>query len=58
VSQGDIVSNKRLGAVLSQIQAEQRRRDEERLASSKLTRRRKERIRAVRARADAPIPAP
>ena len=53
VTQGDIVSNKRLGAVLSQIQAEQRRRDEERLASSKATRRQKQRIRAARAAADA-----
>ncbi len=58
VSQGDIVSNKRLGAVLSQIQAEQRRRDEELLASSKVTRRRKEQIRTGRTRADAPIATP
>lgn len=58
VTQGDIVSNKRLGAVLSQIQAEQRQRDEELLISSKVTRRRKERIRTVRACADAPIATP
>jgi len=50
VTQGDIVSNKRLGAVLSKIQADQRKRDEER----KVTLRRKKRIRSTRARADAP----
>ena len=54
VSQGDIVSNKRLGAVLSKIRADQRERDEERLASPKVTLREKRQIRKARARADAP----
>ena len=58
VTQGDIVSNKRLTAVLSQIQADQLKRDEELLASSKVTRRQKGRIRAARARADAPVATP
>lgn len=34
ISQGDIVANKRLSAVLAKIQADQRARDEELLASS------------------------
>jgi len=55
VTQGDIVANKRLGAVLTKIQADQRERDEERLASPKVTRRRKQQIRAARERADAPL---
>ena len=54
VSQGDIVSNKRLGAVLSKIRADQRERDEERLASPKVTLREKRQIRKARERADAP----
>jgi hypothetical protein len=54
ISQGAIVANKRLGAVLTQIQAEQRERDRQRLASPKLTLRQKQRIRATQARADAP----
>ena len=58
VTQGDIVSNKRLAAVLLQIQADQRKRDEERLASPKVTRRQMERIRPARARADAPVAMP
>jgi len=58
VTQGDIVSNKRLAAVLSHIQADQRKRDEEILASSKVTLRQKRRIRTARARADAPVAAP
>jgi transposase len=53
VSQGAIVANKRLGAVLAKIQADQQERDRERLGrSSKLTLRQKERIRAARDRAD------
>ena len=52
VTQGDIVANKRLGAVLAKIQADQRERDEECLASPKLNRRRKQQIRAARERAD------
>jgi transposase len=52
VSQGAIVANKRLGAVLTQIQADQKERDRQRLSSaSKLTLRQKERIRAAQARA-------
>ena len=54
VTQGDIVANKRLGAVLSKIQADQRERDEERLASPKVTLREKRQIRVARARAGAP----
>lgn len=53
VSQGAIVANKRLGAVLAKIQADQQERDRERLGrGSKLTLRQKERIRAARDRAD------
>jgi hypothetical protein len=59
VSQGAIVANKRLGAVLAKIQADQQGRDRERLGrSSKLTLRQKERIRAARDRADATITSP
>ncbi len=57
VTQADIVANKRLGAVLAKIQADQRERDEERLASPKVNRRRKQQIRAARERADAPVEA-
>ncbi len=52
VTQGDIVSNKRLGAVLSKIQTDQRRRDEEYLANKKITLRQKQRIRTARTQAD------
>jgi hypothetical protein len=58
VSQGDIVANKRLGAVLATIQADQRRRDEAALASPAVRNRRKERIRRVRKQADAPFSTP
>jgi hypothetical protein len=58
VSQGDIVANKRLGAVLATIQADQRKRDEEALASPRVRNRRKERIRKVRELADAPVATP
>ena len=58
VSQGDIVANKRLGAVLATIQADHRKRDEEALASPRVRNRRKERIRTVRERADAPVATP
>ena len=54
VTQGDIVANKRLGAVLSKIQADQRKRDEERLTNKRVTLRRKKQIRTARAQADAP----
>jgi hypothetical protein len=54
VTQTDIVSNKRLGAVLAKIQADQRKRDQQRLSSPKVTLREKRQIRAARARADAP----
>jgi hypothetical protein len=53
ISQGDIVANKRLSAVLLKIQADQRGRDEQLLASPKVTRRRKQQIRAARELADA-----
>ncbi len=56
VSQADIVSNKRLGAVLAKIQADQRLRDQARLTSPKVTLRDKRRIQAARERADAPLP--
>ena len=54
VTHGDIVSNKRLGAVLAKIQADQRTRDERLLASTHRTLREKQRIRTARAQADAP----
>jgi hypothetical protein len=44
---GAVVENKRLGAVLSVIQASQPERDKARLASKKLTLREKERIEAA-----------
>jgi len=47
VEQGAIVAHKRLGAVLEKIQADQRERDRQRLASPKLTLRQKDRIRAA-----------
>ena len=56
VQQGDIVANKRLGAVLTQIQADQQERDRQRLASRDLTLREKARIRAAQEEADAAIP--
>ena len=54
VSQGAVVENKRLDAVLAFIQAGQVKRDLERLASKKVTLREKERINAARARAGTP----
>jgi len=54
VSQGDIVANKMLGAVLSKIRRDQQERDRQRLTSRSLTIRQKNRIRAARKRADAP----
>jgi hypothetical protein len=48
VSQGEVVENKRLGAVLSTIQVAQDERDRVRLASKKLTLREKDRIGAAR----------
>ncbi len=56
VQPGAIVTNKRLGAVLTQIRADQQERDRQRLAHPKLTLRQKDRIRAARERADAAIP--
>jgi homeodomain-containing protein len=53
VTQADIVENKRLGYALSLIQADQRKRDEQRLANRKLSLRQKQRIRAAREAADA-----
>lgn len=58
VTQGDIVANKRLGAVLATIQADQRERDEEALASPRVRSRRKERLRKVLERADTPVVTP
>jgi len=58
VTEGDIVCNKRLGAVLSKIQADQGERDHELLASQKATLRQKQRIRTARAQADAPVASP
>jgi hypothetical protein len=55
VSQGAVVANKRLGAVLAKIQADHPERDRERLGcDSKLTLRQKERVRAAQAEASAP----
>jgi hypothetical protein len=50
VSPGEVVENKRLGAVLATIQAAQTRRDEARLASPKMTVVQKDRLRARRRR--------
>ena len=54
VTQGDVVENKRLGAVLAVIQSAQLERDRQRLASKKVTLREKERLRHARALADLP----
>jgi len=56
VEQGAIVDNKRLGAVLSQIRADQRERDRQRLARPNLTLRQKARIRAAQEQAGAQAP--
>ena len=53
VSQGAIVANKRLGAVLSKIQHDQQERDRQRLTRRSLSIRQKNRIRDAAARADA-----
>jgi hypothetical protein len=58
VAQGAIVANKRLGAVLATIQADQRKRDEEALASPRLRNRRKQQIRKVHKEADVPVATP
>jgi hypothetical protein len=58
VTQGAIVANKRLGAVLATVQVDQRKRDEEALASPRIRNRRKVRIRKVRKDADAPVATP
>lgn len=58
VSQGEVIENKRLGAVLSVIRAAQDRRDEARLASKKVTLREKDRIRAARAEVTLPPATP
>ena len=57
VSPGDIVENKRLGAVLATIQAAQSKRDEARLASPKMTVAQKDRLRAKRQRLNGDAPA-
>jgi hypothetical protein len=56
VRQADIVANKRLDVVLTQIHAQQQARDAARLANPYLTLRQKARIRAGRTEADAPLP--
>jgi hypothetical protein len=56
VDQGAIVENKRLGAVLSVMQASQLQRDQARLRSKKVTLREKERIVAARAAAGTSTP--
>jgi hypothetical protein len=53
VPQSEVVSNKRLGAVLAFIQQQQDERDQERLASKSLTKRQKQRILDARAAAQA-----
>ncbi len=53
VSQGAVVANKRLGAVLSKIRRDQQERDRQRLARRSLTNRQKTRIRSAAARASA-----
>lgn len=50
VSPGEVVENKRLGAVLTLIQTGQQERDRRRLASKKLTLRQKDRIREARSK--------
>lgn len=55
VTQGDVVENKRLGAILSVIQAAQDDRDQARLTPRKLTIRQKDRLRARSAQARAPL---
>lgn len=52
VTQGAIVADKRLDAVLSQIRSNQQERDRKRLKSRRLTLRQKERIRAAMTRAE------
>ena len=54
IPQGEVVENKRLGAVLSLIQSSQEKRDGARLASKKLTLREKDRIREARTSANLP----
>jgi hypothetical protein len=58
VDQGAVVENKRLGAVLSVIQASQVARDTTRLASKKVTLREKERIAGALLKAGALEPSP
>ncbi len=58
VTQANIVSSKRLGDVLQRIQAKQRKRDGERLASKSVTLRQKKQIRTARAQADGPPGSP
>jgi len=58
VNQGAVVENKRLGAVLSVIQASQLERDKVRLASKQLTLREKDRIEAARITAGTLEPEP
>jgi transposase len=53
VQHADIVANKRLGAVLARIRADQQERDRRRLANPKLTLRQKAQIRAAQAGAHA-----
>ncbi len=57
LQQAAIVADKRLGAALSQIRADQQERDRQRLARRNLTLRQKARIRAAPERADKAAPA-
>lgn len=56
VPRSAVVTNKRLGAVLSKIRHDQQERDRQRLARRSLTNRQKDRIRAAIAQADASGP--
>jgi hypothetical protein len=53
VTQAAVVTNKRLGAVLSKIRSDQQQRDRQRLANRHFSLRQKNRIRDAMARADA-----
>ncbi len=56
LQQGAIVANRRLSAVLAQIQTGQQERDRQRLAGRNLTLRQKDRIQVAREGADAAAP--
>ncbi len=58
MTQANIAFNKRLGAVLEKIQADQRNRDEQLLASKSVALRQKRRLRTARVQADVPPESP